>query len=662
MNRLAVAIIALVVVAVIVGAAVYFFIMRDDEPDESALSAVPVSAAPVVRADAVVVPIRSASLGMARGGMVSDVLVRENDSVEEGQLLVRLDATDAEIALQRAENAVNSALTDLDALKIAIQKERELDDETRPGRLEQARQTLQDATERYLHLSGANRRPGASVSEEGAVLEARYAESLTRAELGVEQAEEALLIAMGVASTSDIAETSDSRAHVAARDARIAKTRLAMVDLQNALDDAQDFDKIVQDAEDAVIIATALLSNAERDLEATELEVAEAIRVAEEAHEDAEFQWQMVHKHYMGIELNSEELLMTPDALFDMWSVDLATLFDRRHAPIKNSNFVDDPDTRWSELKVFGMLYLHPFPSTYFVSCDGITLPRGMRCIEKDYEDAWNAFAAARESYLTTEIDSRTAVEAARNKIVSARNALDDAERALEIAQSDRSQASAASIQSELDAANASLNALLDFPDEAEVAQAMANLEVAKATMDDLQPNAQEVALARQQMEDAELQVDKLEAGRDPLDEERREARITSAESRITAAETAVEAARIGVADTELRAPFNGVVVGLNVDAGEEVGPRQLVMSLADTSEWELVTVDLDELSVVNLSEGDNVSVSFDALPELQMNGTISRVSRFGEEIKGSVTYAADIRLSGTDPRLRWGMTASIRK
>ncbi len=663
MNRLVVAIIALVVVAVIAGAAVFFFVLRDDEPDESALSAAPVSVAPVVRADAVVVPIRSASLGMPRGGMVSEVLVRENDSVEEGQLLVKLDTTDAEVALQRAENAVDSALADLDTLKIAIEKEREIDDETRPGRLEQARQTLQDATERYLHLSGANRRPGASVSEEGAVLEARYAEALTRGELAVEQAEEALLMAMGVASTSDIAETTDSRASVAARDARIARTRLAILDLQNALEDAQDFDKIVQDAEGAVIIATALLSNAERDLEATELEVAEAIRVAEEALEDAEFDWQMVHNHYMGIELDSEELLMTPEALFDAWDVDLAILFNRRHAPIKNNNFVDNPDTRWSELKVFGMLYLHPFPSTYLVSCDGITtIPRGMRCIEKDYEDAWNAFSAARENYLTTEIDSRTAVEAARNKVVSARNHLDDAERSLEIAQSDRPETSAASIQSDLDAANATLAALLDFPDDAEVAQAMANLEVAKAAVADLQPNAQEIALARQQMEDAELQVDKLEAGRDPLDEERREARIASAESRITAAETALEAAHIGVADTELRAPFNGVVVALNVDAGEEVGPRQFVMSLADTSEWELVTVDLDELSVVNLSEGDNVKVSFDALPELEMNGTISRVSRFGEEIKGSVTYAADIRLSGTDPRLRWGMTASIRK
>ena len=185
---------------------------------------------------------------------------------------------------------------------------------------------------------------------------------------------------------------------------------------------------------------------------------------------------------------------------------------------------------------------------------------------------------------------------------------------------------------------------------------------MARATLADLQPDAQEVALARQQVEDAELQVAKLEAGRDPLDEERREARLAAAATRITSMETALEAVQIALMDTELRAPFGGTVTSLNVDAGEEVRPGQVVMSLADTSEWELVTVDLDELSVVNLAEGDNVMVSFDALPELEMSGTISRISRFGEEIKGAVTYSADVRLSGTDPRLRWGMTASIRK
>ena len=662
MNRLVVGIIAFVVVAVIVIGAVVFFIMRDDDSEDSVVGAVVESAAPVVRADAVVVPIQSASLGMPKGGMVTDVLVRENDAVEEGQLLVRLDDTDVQIAILKAENAVASARADVETLKIAIEKERELDDEARPGKLEQARMAHQTARERYLHLSGANRDPGASVSAEGAVLEAKYAGEKASAEFAVKQAEEAILKAMGVASASGIAATSESRAMVSAREAQIAKTRLAIADMENALDDAQDHDKMVQDAEDAIIVSTVLLKNAERDLEVTVMEVEEANRLAQEAYDDAEFDWRMVHKYYMGIELTAEEMTETPDDLFDEWGVNLADLFNRRHAPILNDEFKDNPDTRWNELKLFGLLYLHPFPSTHLVSCEGIDIPKGMRCIEKDYEDAWEAFKVASEALTTMGEDGVTAVDAARNKIVTAQNRLEDAERALELVQSGRARANVDSIQAEMDAANAALAALMDYRDDAEVAQAEANLVVAKAVLADMQPSAQEISLARQQVADLEVRIAKLEAGRDPLDEERREARIVSAESRVSSAETVLESARMTLDDLELRAPFGGVVVALNVDAGEEVGPRQVVMNLADTSEWELFTVDLDELSVVNLSEGEVVKVSFDALPELEMSGTVSRISRYGRELKGSMTYSAEIRLSGNDPRLRWGMTASIRK
>ena len=661
MNRLVAGIVAVVIVAVIVGAAVFFFIMRDDESGEGDVSAMAVSAAPVVRADAVVVPIRSASLGMPMGGMVSDVLVRENDAVEEGQLLVRIDDTDAAFAIERAENTAASARADLETLKISIEKERELDDEARPGRLEQARSALQSAQERYMHLSGENRRSGARVSSEGALMEAKYTESIASAEIRVQQAEMAFLRAMGVASSSGIPETPESRAFIAARDAGIAKARLAIVDLQNVLDDARDFNNIEQDTQDAIIVATALLANAERDLEVTVIETAEANRVAQDAYLDAEFHWRSLHNHYLGIQLTSDELHKDPQTLFDEWGVDLESVFDRDNLSFPNNVLEDDPATRWNELKLFAMLGLGPY-SAHMVTCQDVIVPRGMRCIEREYEDAWHAFSAAREHYITAEKDGMSAVQVAENNVVSAQNRLDDAERALEIIQSGRLQANAESIQSELDAANAALAELLDFTDEAESVQTEANLELARATLADLQPDNQEIALARQQVEDAELQISKLEAGRDPLDEERREARIAAAESRIVSAETALQASQIALADTELRAPFGGVIVGLNVNAGEEVSPRQFVMSLADTSEWELVTLDLDELSVVNLSEGDGVRVVFDALPDLEMSGTISRVSRYGEEMQGAVIYSADVRLSSTDPRLRWGMTASISK
>ena len=662
MNRLVAGIIAFVVVAAIVIAAVFFLFLRDDEMDDGASMAAVVVETPTVRADAVVVPLRSASLSMSRGGTVTDVLVSENDMVEEGQLLVMLDTTDAEIALQRAADAVASARAEVETLKISIAKERELDDETRPGRLEQARHTLQRAEERYLHLSGANLRAGASVSAEGALLEARYTEARAKAELGVQQAEDALLKAMGVSSADGIKGDAESRARIAERDARIAAAQLSIVDLQNALDDAEDIDKIVQDAQDAVTVATVLLTNAERDLEVTVVDAAEANRLANEAYSDAEFLWRGVHQHYMGIDLTAAELHKDPDTLFAEWGADFEKIFDRDHLSFPNDELQDDPATRWDELKLFGRLGLSPF-NAHLTTCREVNkLPSGVRCIRQEYDDAWEGFADARASYITAETNGVSAVQAAESKVLTAQNRLEDAERALEIAQSGRPQASAVSIQSELDAANAALEALLDFSDEAEVAQAKANLEVALATLEDLHHDDHDIALAQQQMEDAQLAVEKLEAGRDPLDEERREARITAAETRVTVAETALQSAQLALADMELRAPFSGVIVAPNVDAGEEVAPRQFVMSIADASEWELVTIDLDELSVIHLSEGDSVRINFDALPDLEMNGTVMRISHFGEEVQGAVTYSADIRMSGSDPRLRWGMTASISK
>ena len=664
MNKLVAGIIGVIIVAAIVIGAVLFFIVRDDDEDDGAAAArsARASVAPVVRADAVVIPIQSADLGMPRQGIVSNVLVRENDAVKEGQLLVRLDDTDAAIAVQRAEAALASAQADINTLKLAIEKERELYDEARPGNLEQARSAAQAAQERFLHLSGANRSPGASVSADGALLEAEYAEAIADAERLVRQSEEKLLLLLGVASTSDIAETPASVASKVARDKQIDDIRFAIFDLEIALEDAENMDKLNGDAEDAVAVANALLQNSMRLLNVAELKADEADRKAEDVYEDALFEWRQVHKTYMGIDLTDDELLQDPDTLFRTWGVDLDTLFDRKNQSFPNQVLEDNPATRWNELKLFGWLSLHPTPSSVYATCEGVNLPRGFHCVERDYDDAWNALAAAQEAMDSTQLKGANAVAGAENAVVQARQRLENAERALEILQGGKQEMDAASIRSDIDAANAKLEDLMASPDATEVAQAEANIVTAEAALAAIWPDDREIALAKQQLEDAELQIAKLEAGRDPLDEERREARIAAAEARIAVLQVNLDAARIALEDSELRAPFAGVVVALKVDAGEEVNARQVVMSLADASEWELLTVDLDELSVVNLSEGDNVKVSFDALPELEMSGTVSRISRFGEEVKGSVTYAAEIRLSGTDSRLRWGMTASIRK
>jgi HlyD family secretion protein len=52
--------------------------------------------------------------------------------------------------------------------------------------------------------------------------------------------------------------------------------------------------------------------------------------------------------------------------------------------------------------------------------------------------------------------------------------------------------------------------------------------------------------------------------------------------------------------------------------------------------------------------------VRFDALPDLQLAGTVSRVALMGSNRQGDIVYTAEIALAQTDPRLRWNMTAVV--
>jgi HlyD family secretion protein len=63
----------------------------------------------VVAATGVVVPSQWATLSFRTGGVVEEVLVREGDQVQEGQLLVQLDNGDLEYAVDRAQAALATA-------------------------------------------------------------------------------------------------------------------------------------------------------------------------------------------------------------------------------------------------------------------------------------------------------------------------------------------------------------------------------------------------------------------------------------------------------------------------------------------------------------------------------------------------------------------------
>jgi multidrug resistance efflux pump len=266
---------------------------------------------------------------------------------------------------------------------------------------------------------------------------------------------------------------------------------------------------------------------------------------------------------------------------------------------------------------------------------------------------------------------------AAQQAVAAARDALRDAERYLNNLVSggkqtniDQASANLVLLKDRLDEAQKDFNQYARRPEDdltratyqsrlAEVQQQydnavrlLNNLE-GPATGLDLDIATANLALAQAQLAFKEQEYQDVQSGPDPQDMELAEARLAATEAALAAAQAALD-------DAELRAPFSGTIVRLDVKAGETAVPGLPAVVLADMSTWKVETTDLNEMDLSRVEVGMQVVVNPDALPELSLAGRLDEISQYAVERFGDVTYTATIQMLETDPRLRWGMTVQV--
>lgn len=118
-----------------------------------------------------------------------------------------------------------------------------------------------------------------------------------------------------------------------------------------------------------------------------------------------------------------------------------------------------------------------------------------------------------------------------------------------------------------------------------------------------------------------------------------------------------LDAAEDALSNYVLTAPFAGVVAEVNVKEGEQVGTETRIISIADFKSWTVKTTDVTELEVVKLTVGQKVLLIPDALPELELSGTVIEISDAYTQQGGDILYTVRIQVDDPDERLRWGMT-----
>lgn len=188
------------------------------------------------------------------------------------------------------------------------------------------------------------------------------------------------------------------------------------------------------------------------------------------------------------------------------------------------------------------------------------------------------------------------------------------------------------------------LIAVLDASDyQLQVQQANASLESAKAQERNARANYDRV---RQLYENNNTSRNNLDAAR---------ASQESAQAQVSALEKQLALARLQVSYTRITAPVKGAIASVDVEENENVQSGQSIVQLSSGARME-VQVAIPEILIARIREGQQVSVSFDAIRDKTFNAAVTEV---GISSTGfATTFPVTVRLEESAENIRPGMAA----
>jgi HlyD family secretion protein len=122
----------------------------------------------------------------------------------------------------------------------------------------------------------------------------------------------------------------------------------------------------------------------------------------------------------------------------------------------------------------------------------------------------------------------------------------------------------------------------------------------------------------------------------------RAQAAVTEGQKERIAAEKALDYHRARLTDTEIVAPFDGLIVRRHRDPGDVVVPGSAILTLISTDDlW--ITTWVDETEMAKLHEGQRARVVFRSEPDRSYPGTVARLGK--EADRETREFVVDVRV-----------------
>jgi RND family efflux transporter MFP subunit len=196
-------------------------------------------------------------------------------------------------------------------------------------------------------------------------------------------------------------------------------------------------------------------------------------------------------------------------------------------------------------------------------------------------------------------------------------------------------------------AAEANVKAARAGVDQAKVEEANARVEL-KRNQELVDRNF----ISRSALDTAQARVDRAAAG------------VASAQAQVAAARASARNAEVAVDYTQIRAPFDGVILSKSANVGDMVTPfssavdsKGAVVNMADMSTLE-VEADVSESSLGKIKVGQPAEIALDALPDSRFRGRIDRIVPTVDRAKA--TEMTKVKFDAIDPRVLPDMSAKV--
>jgi HlyD family secretion protein len=200
---------------------------------------------------------------------------------------------------------------------------------------------------------------------------------------------------------------------------------------------------------------------------------------------------------------------------------------------------------------------------------------------------------------------------------------------------------------------------------EAQVAQALANLSLARANLEKSRVAVRDTLInfKRNKILYGKNFISKSDLDTSETNYLSAIAQVKASEAQVAQAQAALNLAQTNLRNTQIISPVNGIVISRSVDVGQTVAASfqtPTLFTIAQDLTKMQIDANIDEADIGRIKMNQPVSFTVDAYPEMIFQGNVSEIRNAPITVQNVVTYAVIVKVDNPGLKLKPGMTANV--